>query len=204
MTHEEGKLAKFLAGQSGYFRTDCNDFPWHSTDRSVWYALLVVEDGEIIRCGFTSSKPNKAALCDALRSLTAEDEVLLLGIWTGQYSTHLFVVEPAMALECLEGKRRFARFEHLRNATDVVKAYGPRGGFRCQSGLRPLVERSDLFVEYEHFRQSVQVAVHRPIQCTQCTSWGKAFPYCPRSQVQHGWQGALAYLIVLLVSDASA
>jgi hypothetical protein len=130
MAHDTGKLTNFLTDQPGYFRTDCDDFPWHSTDRSVWYALLVVENGEIVRYGFTSSKSSKKGLCDAIRSLNAKDEVLLLGIWNGQYSTHLFVIDPAVALEHLEGQKKYARFEHLHNATDVVKGYGPKGGFR--------------------------------------------------------------------------
>jgi hypothetical protein len=130
---DHGKLSDFLAGQSEYFRTDCDDFPWHSTDRSVWYALFVIEKGTIVRYGFNSSKANKKELCNALGALTVEDEILLLGIWTGEYRTHLFILEPAMALEYLEGDKKFARFEHLRNATDVVKAYGPRGGFRSLS-----------------------------------------------------------------------
>lgn len=130
MPHDKGKLSRFVAGQPGYFRTDCDEFPWHSTDRSVWYALLIVENGRIVRYGFTSSKSNKEGLCDALESLMAEDEALLLGVWTGRYSTHLFVIEPGVALEHLRGKKKQARFEHLSNATDVVKTYGPRGGFR--------------------------------------------------------------------------
>ena len=56
MPTDRGKLSALIVGQAGYFRTDCDDFPLHSTDRSVWYALLVVEDGEIVRYGFTSSK----------------------------------------------------------------------------------------------------------------------------------------------------
>lgn len=130
MISDGSKLTKFLTEQPGLFRTDCNDFPWHSTDRSVWYALLAVENGEIDRCAFSSSAASKKALCDTLRSLAVEDEMLLLGVWTGRYSTNLFVIDRALALEHLEGEKRFERFEHLRNATDVVKTYGPRGGFR--------------------------------------------------------------------------
>jgi hypothetical protein len=133
MPRDTGRLTKFIAGQPGYFRTDCDDFPFHSTDRSVWYALFVVENGEITRYGFTSSKTNKESLCEAIASLTPDDEAMLLGVWTGQYSTHLFVIEPSVALEHLRGKKRFRRFEHLRNVTDVVKTYGPRGGFRYLS-----------------------------------------------------------------------
>lgn len=96
-----GKLSKFIAGQSGYFRENAEDFPWDSTDKSVWYSLLVVEDGQIQRYGFTSSKSNKKGLVNALETLTNE-EALLLGIWTGQRSTHLFVLNIPTAIEKLK------------------------------------------------------------------------------------------------------
>jgi hypothetical protein len=134
MVETLGKLAKFIAGQPGYFREGCEEeFPWHATDRSVWYALLVVECGKIARYGFTSSKANKLGLCAALESLTEGDQALLLGIWNGQYSAHLFVLEPREALARLKGDKRWARFESLRNITNVVKVYSSRGGFKLMS-----------------------------------------------------------------------
>jgi hypothetical protein len=97
-----GRLDRFVAGQPGYFRVGEEDaFPWACTDRSVWYALLVIEAGRIQRYGFTSSKSNKAGLCSALEQLTKEDEAMLLGVWTGQYSTHLFVLDIPKALRKL-------------------------------------------------------------------------------------------------------
>jgi hypothetical protein len=57
-----------------------------------------VEEGRIQRYGFTSSKSNKAALCSTLQQLTKSDEALLLGVWTGQYSTHLFVLDIPKAV----------------------------------------------------------------------------------------------------------
>jgi dipeptidyl aminopeptidase/acylaminoacyl peptidase len=97
-----GKLSDFAAGQPGYFRENAEeDFPWNSTDKSVWYSLLVVEDGRIQRYGFTSSKSNKAGLRNALETLTNE-EALLLGVWTGQYSTHLFVLNIQTAIKKLK------------------------------------------------------------------------------------------------------
>ena len=97
-----GKLSKFVVGQPGYFREKAeNEFPWDRSDRSVWYSLLVVEAGRIERYGFTSSKSNKTALRSTLKELTREDEALLLGVWTGQYSTHLFIlnIEKASQLK---------------------------------------------------------------------------------------------------------
>lgn len=90
---ETGKLTQFIIGQPGYFRTECeDDFPWNAEDRSVWYALLVLEGGKITRYGFTSSMPNKQGLVNALESLAETDEALLMGVWNGQWSTHLFVL----------------------------------------------------------------------------------------------------------------
>lgn len=88
-----GKLSKFIVGQPGYFREGAEEeFPWNSTQKNVWYSLLVVEGGQIERYGFTSSKSNKAGLCSALEELAEGDEALLLGVWTGQYSTSLFIL----------------------------------------------------------------------------------------------------------------
>lgn len=94
-----GKLTRFIAGQPGYFREGAEDaFPWDLTDHRAWYTLFTVEEGRIERYGFTSSKSNKAGLCSALQQLTEQDEALLLGVWTGMHSTHLFVLDIAMAI----------------------------------------------------------------------------------------------------------
>jgi hypothetical protein len=97
-----GKLSEFIAGQPEYFREGAEDqFPWDSNDRSVWYSLLVVENGRIERYDFTSSKPNKAGLRSALQQLAETDEALLLGVWTGQHYTSLFVLSIPTAIEKL-------------------------------------------------------------------------------------------------------
>jgi hypothetical protein len=129
-----GRLAEFVGAASGNFREQCeSEFPWHVNDRAVWYALLVVEDGKIVRYGFISSKADKQSLCTALERLAATDEALLLGIWNGQYSTHLFVLEPAEALAHLKGEKKWARFANLNKATNVERICGPKGGFKYVS-----------------------------------------------------------------------
>lgn len=96
------RLDEFVAGQPGYFREGEEDsFPWDRTDRGVWYCLLVVEEGMIERYGFTSSKSNKAGLCRALSTLSGRRDALLLGVWTGQYRTDLFVLDIPKAIEKL-------------------------------------------------------------------------------------------------------
>ena len=70
--------------------------------RGAWYSLLVVEDTAIQRYGLTSSKSNKAGLCQALKSLTAADLAILLGVWTGKYKTYLFVLSIPKAIDRLD------------------------------------------------------------------------------------------------------
>lgn len=97
-----GKLGKFIAGQPGYFREgEEESFPWDCTDRCVWYSLFVVEGNKIERYGFTSSQSNKQGLCDALNSLSNVESALLLGVWTGQYYTSLFVLPIPKAIKLL-------------------------------------------------------------------------------------------------------
>ncbi len=85
----------------GHYRTgEEANFPWSSTDRSVWYSFLVVEDGKIVRYGFTSAKGSKTDLLECLQA-TKGQERTLLGVWTGQYSTHRFVLDPDKAIKVL-------------------------------------------------------------------------------------------------------
>jgi len=94
-----GKLSDFLVGVPGYFREgEDESFPWGRTDKAVWYALFVVEGGKIERYGYTASKTSKANLRAALTALSKDEEALLLGVWTGEYSTHLFVLSIPSAI----------------------------------------------------------------------------------------------------------
>lgn len=115
-----GKLSKFLTGVPGYFRTDEEAaFPWHAEDSSVWYGLLVVEDGRISRYGFTSAAASKLALCTALEALAPADDALLLGVWTGSRKSDLFILSQSEALAYLKGPKRFARFQELGEISEV-------------------------------------------------------------------------------------
>ncbi len=112
-----GELAEFLSDVPGYFREGAeNQFPWSSTDRFVWYALLNIENGQIVRYGFTSAKGQKAALLNALNK--ASTNSLLLGVWTGSYRTDLFVLEKEKAKEEL---KRMIPMERLGQPEDVAK-----------------------------------------------------------------------------------
>ena len=70
-----------------------NDFPWWSTDKAAWYFTLD-KSGKII--GYTPSKTNKKLLIEYLKS---DPEVSLFGVWTGKYSTSIFVLDPKISIE---------------------------------------------------------------------------------------------------------
>ena len=87
----------------GYFRIKEEEhFPWDATDKKVWYAIFVVDGGKISREGYTPAKTNKISLADRLEALISEKtEHVLIGVWTGTYSTHLFVLDSKIAIKKL-------------------------------------------------------------------------------------------------------
>ncbi len=98
-----GNLSRFLLSVPGYFREGAEEeFPWSTTGGAVWFALLVVENGKIEKYGFTASKSGKKALTSALQALSADHEALLIGVWTGQYRTDLFILKTDKALAQLQ------------------------------------------------------------------------------------------------------
>ena len=99
-----GKLDKFLGGCAGYFReNEENDFPWDAMSGSgVWYSLFVVENGKIETYGFTAAKGSKEKLSIALKEIDPKDDAMLIGVWTGQYNTHLFPLDIQKAIKKLD------------------------------------------------------------------------------------------------------
>lgn len=98
-----GHLDSFVSEVQGYYRyNDEASFPWASTDRSVWYTLITIENSKIQKYGFTSGKMQKFNLLQALLKADDCNDVLLLGIWTGKYRTDLFVLELDIAMSKLK------------------------------------------------------------------------------------------------------
>ena len=90
------------APHGGYYQENKEEeFPWDSTDRSVWFALFIVEGGEIKKYGFTSSKSQKHALLEALRELPHDCNAELLGVWNGRYSTSLICLDIDISISKL-------------------------------------------------------------------------------------------------------
>ena len=97
------KLDGFLSEVNGHFREQEEDsFPWDGTSSSIWYALLVLEDGKIEKYGFTAAKGQKKKLCQALKEIEAKEELMLIGVRTGQYRTDLFILDCEKAINKLE------------------------------------------------------------------------------------------------------
>ena len=97
-----GKLDEFMGGCAGYYRENQEkDFPWHATGKAVWYSLSVCENGKIVNYGFTSAKGQKENLILALTETKDDAGAMLFGIWTGSYSTHLFILDIEKAIEHL-------------------------------------------------------------------------------------------------------
>ena len=88
-----GKFDKYRADHPGYFEEGREaDFPWHAGSGAVWYSLLVVEDGKIEKYGFTSAKYSEKALAELIDNIR-DEEAMLLGVWTGNYKTSLFILD---------------------------------------------------------------------------------------------------------------
>lgn len=80
----------------GYFRIgEENVFPWSCQDRATWYFTL---DMSGAMTGYTPSKTNKKLLIDLL---SKRSDLTLFGVWTGKYSTSIFVLGSKIAVEKL-------------------------------------------------------------------------------------------------------
>lgn len=98
-----GRLDKFLDKVPGHFRHGQeDDFPWASRERGIWYALLLAEPSGIEQYGFTSALAQKQRLLAALQHLKPSNKALLLGVWTGNYRTDLFVLDITQAKDRLQ------------------------------------------------------------------------------------------------------
>lgn len=93
-------LDDIASGTNGYYRTgDEEEFPWDYRGSSVWYALFVVEENKIQKYGFTASKTQKKKLLKSLEKVSGLTDSLLIGVWTGNYRTDLFVLKIEEAIK---------------------------------------------------------------------------------------------------------
>jgi hypothetical protein len=85
----------------GYLRSGKEEtFPWSKTDRKIWFAIVW---GDLSMNGWTSSKASKRELSSRLKQLISEgSKFKLIGIWTGNYYSSLFILDPAIAIKYLD------------------------------------------------------------------------------------------------------
>ena len=83
--------------EGGYFQIGREaDFPFWSTDRATWY-FTVDKTGKIQ--GYTPSKTSKKNIIECL---TRDSDILLFGVWTGKYSTSIFLLDSKIAIGKLQ------------------------------------------------------------------------------------------------------
>jgi len=86
-------MGRNMNPQGGYFQIGRdNEFPWNSTQKVTWY-FTKDKLGEII--GYTPSKTNKKIMIDILKG---DPSTTLFGVWTGNYSTSIFVFDSKIAI----------------------------------------------------------------------------------------------------------
>lgn len=106
-------LGDFFTG--GYFQVGAEErFPWDaSSGGGVWYALFTTTGA----VGYTSSLTDKKALIDAIECQSADGKLpMLIGIWTGQYNTSLFPLDPRIASEKIRSFLANHEQEKIRRA----------------------------------------------------------------------------------------
>jgi hypothetical protein len=96
------------------------DFPWGHNISGVWYMLLLWEGRTLKHYGFSSSKMSKQELLEVLSVILEQGTPhLLLGIWTGEHTTHAFVLNSDTAIEEISWRQKLsgkelAESENLR------------------------------------------------------------------------------------------
>lgn len=83
--------------EGGYFQIGReSDFPFWSTDKITWYFTTDIT-GKMR--GYTPSKTNKKILIDILKN---ESDISLFGVWTGKYSTSIFLLDSKLSIKKLQ------------------------------------------------------------------------------------------------------
>lgn len=85
----------------GHFRLGGEaEFPWDARS-GVWYILQTPSKRGLRQKGFRATLGEKWSLLEALHK-AAPGRAQLLGVWTGQWETHLFVLNIELATKHLE------------------------------------------------------------------------------------------------------
>jgi hypothetical protein len=93
-------MSKFREGET-------SQFPVDRKDNGIWYGIIAMQASntsdasiENHRFGFTSSGTGKREFIDKINELKTHGiSYLLLGIWQGQYSTDIFVLDERIIVK---------------------------------------------------------------------------------------------------------
>jgi hypothetical protein len=76
-------------------------FPFCRIDKGIWYFILC--DNEITE--YKSTRTDRKSLIPFLKSLISNKKNFkVFGVWTGQWSTDIFVLDASIAIEELSKK----------------------------------------------------------------------------------------------------
>lgn len=91
--------------RGGYFRTgEESHFPWDRESKEIWYAVFMQgsQQAHGRYSGFKSDRTSKLTLIRYLKMAQAANaRPMLIGIWHGKWSTHLFVLDVSEAIDYL-------------------------------------------------------------------------------------------------------
>lgn len=75
-------------------------FFWECKERLVWYSLTLYKGDKVFKFGYRSS--DKPELVRDLENLPKDCTAELIGIWTGNYYTKLFLLDIDIAVQKLK------------------------------------------------------------------------------------------------------
>lgn len=114
MTDFSPRLSELLSEHENLnFRlNEEQDFPWGHNIAGVWYSLTLWEDRFPKYYGFSSSKTSKQDLLEVLNALLGQHtRHQLLGVWTGEFTTHLFLLKTEIAIEEISYRQKLSARE---------------------------------------------------------------------------------------------
>ena len=101
---EEETLSLLMSRNTGnnYIERDQEArFNWSASDNSTWFFVVT----DFLEClGFTSAKSGKLALKVWIEfNLKNGRKFKVFGVWNGQYSTHIWILDPEKTVTALKG-----------------------------------------------------------------------------------------------------
>jgi len=81
---------------------ETEDFPIYFNESAYWYIIIKGGEGKPNLLQFSNSKGQSKKLVEYLKSKFDESTDIVLGSWTGKWSTDLFVLDPTLMIKKIE------------------------------------------------------------------------------------------------------